>query len=202
MAGNLNPSEIYMESFNYIRNTMNLDDSLKSQIIIRAVHATADFDIGRSLVFSSGFQVAIKYLKAEKTIITDINMVKAGISGYTNVKCYISDEGIKKQARESGVSRAYLSMKKACRENPNAIFIIGDAPTALLALLDSVKSGVCKPAFIVAVPVGFVSSIESKSMLLGWDGNYITNLIRKGGSALACAIINALLLNKENPASQ
>ncbi len=196
MVPQLSPENIYNESFNYIRNTLKLDRSLKSDIIVRSIHATADFDIGKSLVFSHNFESAISYFNNEIPIITDINMVKSGITSYKNIKCYITDSEIKNKSKETGISRSYLAMKKACLLNPNGIFVVGDAPTALFAIIDSIKDGICNPAFITAVPVGFVSALESKSKLIAWNGNYITNISRKGGSAVACAIINAIIRYK------
>ena len=84
MTGTLNPGEIYRQSFSFIKETMGLDDSLKSSIITRVVHATADFEIGKSLVFSASFEDALHYIETGVTAITDINMVLSGISSYPN----------------------------------------------------------------------------------------------------------------------
>jgi precorrin-8X/cobalt-precorrin-8 methylmutase len=189
----LNPSEIYRQSFDLIREKLGLDSSLKSDIITRVVHATADFEIGKSLVFSSSFMDSLKYINNKLKVITDINMVMAGISKYANKKCYINDSGIISMSRDTGISRSYLSMKKACKENPDALYIIGDAPTALYAVLESIHEGICSPELIIAVPVGFVSALEAKSKLLSYKGNFITNMSNKGGSAVAAAIFNAMM---------
>jgi precorrin-8X/cobalt-precorrin-8 methylmutase len=192
MNGTMNPLEIYSRSFSYIRNEMGLDRSLKSDIIVRTVHATADFDIGKSLVFSRYFENSIEYIRNGGMVITDISMVYAGIPRHQNRKCFINDPEIREEAKNSGLSRSYISIKKACREYPDAVYIIGDAPTALLSLLESVEDGSCNPELIIGVPVGFVSALESKSKLLAFKGNFITNLSRKGGSAVAAAIFNAM----------
>ena len=192
MDGTMNPSEIYSRSFAYIRSEMGLDRSLKSDIIVRTVHATADFDIGKSLVFSRYFEDSLQYIRDGKMVITDINMVYAGIPGHSKRKCFINDLDVIEEAKNSGLSRSYISIKKACREYPDAVYIIGDAPTALLSLLESVDRESCYPELIIGVPVGFVSALESKSKLLAFKGNFITNLSRKGGSAVAAAIFNAM----------
>jgi precorrin-8X/cobalt-precorrin-8 methylmutase len=192
MINTLRPSEIYSQSFSFIKMKMGLDDSLKSSIIIRVVHATADFEIGRSLVFSSSFSDSIESIKKGETVITDINMVMAGISRYPNKKCYINNRDVIEESSNTGVSRSFISIKKACRENPEAIYVIGDAPTALSGVLQSVEAGICKPKLIIGVPVGFVSSLETKSRLLSYSGSFVTNLNNKGGSAVASAIFNAM----------
>ncbi|WMT52217.1 MAG: precorrin-8X methylmutase [Ferroplasma sp.] len=192
MDGTLSPSEIYSRSFSYIRSEMGLDRSLKSDIIVRTVHATADFDIGRSLVFSRYFESSLEYIRNGGMVITDINMVYAGIPRHARRKCFINDHDVIENAKNRGLSRSYLSIKKACREYPDALYIIGDAPTALLSLLETVHEGSCKPELIIGVPVGFVSALESKSKLLSFNGNFITNLSMKGGSAVAAAIFNAM----------
>ncbi|WP_298407647.1 precorrin-8X methylmutase [Ferroplasma sp.] len=193
MTGTLNPGEIYRQSFSFIKETIGLDNSLKSSIITRVVHATADFEIGKSLVFSASFEDALHYIETGVTAITDINMVLSGISSYPNKKCYIRNADVVTESRNTGISRSYISMRKACLENPESIFIVGDAPTALEALLESVDKGICFPGLIVGVPVGFVSALEVKSRLLGFNGNFITNLSNKGGSAVAAAIFNAMV---------
>ncbi|MCL4453794.1 precorrin-8X methylmutase [Ferroplasma sp.] len=192
MDGTMNPSEIYSRSFSYIRSEMGLDRSLKSDIIVRTVHATADFDIGKSLVFSRHFENSLGYIRNGGMVITDINMVYAGIPRHARRKCFINDHDVIENAKNSGLSRSYLAIKKACREYPDGVYIIGDAPTALLSLLESVDDGSCNPELIIGVPVGFVSALESKSKLLSFNGNFITNLSRKGGSAVAAAIFNAM----------
>jgi precorrin-8X/cobalt-precorrin-8 methylmutase len=172
---------------------MGLDNSLKSDIITRVVHATADFDIGRTLIFSSLFENSLSAIVNKMKVITDINMVMAGISRYPDKKCYIGDKDIISESKRTGISRSYLSISKACRENPGTIYIIGDAPTALTALLESINNGICFPELIIGVPVGFVSALETKSRLLAFRGNFITNLSNKGGSAVAAAIFNAMV---------
>ncbi|WP_337860842.1 precorrin-8X methylmutase [Ferroplasma sp.] len=193
MTNILKPSEIYNRSFTFIREKMGLGNSLKDEIITRVVHATADFEIGKSLIFSSSFMDSLPYIKGKLQVITDINMVLSGISRYPNKKCYINDSAIILRSYNTGISRSYLSMKKACEENPGAIYIIGDAPTALSAILESIKNGICFPELIIGVPVGFVSALEEKSRLLSFNGNFITNLSNKGGSAVAAAIFNAIM---------
>ena len=111
----LNPEEIYKKSFDIIRNQLNLDNSLKSDITVRVIHATADYDIGRSLMFGNNPDRAVSNLKNNITIITDINMVKSGITGYKNVKCFINDRDVIEKSKSSKISRSYLAIKKGSK---------------------------------------------------------------------------------------
>ena len=54
------------------------------------------------------------------------------------------------------------------------------------------NEGICNPALIVGIPVGFISAVESKNDLALTNLPYITNMGRKGGSPSAAAIINAI----------
>ena len=71
---------------------------------------------------------------------------------------------------------------------------MGNAPTALLQLIDLIQQGKARPALIIGFPVGFVNAAESKTALMEQPLPYITNVGRKGGSNVAAAIINALVL--------
>ena len=73
------------------------------------------------------------------------------------------------------------------------IFVIGNAPTALIELDRLIKEGAVKPALIVGVPVGFVNVVESKELIMQAGVPYIVARGRKGGSNIGAAIINALL---------
>ena len=71
--------------------------------------------------------------------------------------------------------------------------MIGNAPTALIRLLELIEQGEAAPALIVGMPVGFVNAAESKELLLAREGApYITVRGRKGGTTLAAATVNAL----------
>ena len=76
----------------------------------------------------------------------------------------------------------------------DAIVAIGNAPTALLALLDMIDNEeVREPALIIGMPVGFVACPESKEELTKRSTPYISILGRRGGSSAAAATVNALL---------
>ncbi|GMA48763.1 precorrin-8X methylmutase [Alicyclobacillus contaminans] len=170
-------------------------------VVQRVIHASADFELGRSLVFHPDAVAAgITAIQSGKQIVADVQMVQAGINKSrlakygSDVHVFISDEDVIAAARQENTTRAIVAMRKACALYPDAIFAIGNAPTALLELVRLVQTGRAQPSLIVGVPVGFVSAAESKDLLAAVDIPFITNRGRKGGSPVAVSIVNALCL--------
>ena len=95
-------------------------------------------------------------------------------------------------AKKAGKTRAQMSMRMAEKEINGGIVVVGNAPTALLEVMEMFREGLVKPALVIGIPVGFVSAVESKDELSKMDMPFITNIGRKGGSPCASAIINAL----------
>src|SRR5207245_8903829 len=90
--------------------------------------------------------------------------------------------------------RSARGMHKAVTEVGPAVYVIGNARTALLTLCTYVRQGLVQPGLIVAMPVGFVAVVESKEQALTLDTPVVIVRGRKGGSAVATATVNALLL--------
>lgn len=169
-------------------------------VIKRAIHTTADFDYADNLVFSEhAVARGIEALKNGCDIVTDTQMARSGINKTIlgrlggEVYCFMSDVDIAEQAKELGVTRAYVSMRKAAELNRPLIFAIGNAPTALIALKELMDEGKLRPELIIGVPVGFVNVVESKELIIASSAPYIVARGRKGGSNVAAAICNALL---------
>lgn len=169
-------------------------------VVTRVIHCTADFDYAKNLYFSEGaVQKARQALESGCDIVTDTQMAKAGINKRIlgelggEVHCFIQDEDVAAEAKERGVTRAKVSMEKACRLGKTCIFAIGNAPTALLTLYDLIREGKLKPALIIGAPVGFVNIIESKERIITAKVPCIVARGRKGGSNVAAAVCNALL---------
>ncbi|MBP5212011.1 MAG: precorrin-8X methylmutase, partial [Pyramidobacter sp.] len=110
-----------------------------------------------------------------------------------SVVCRMSEPEVAAEAVSRGVTRAVVSMERAVEATPEAIFAIGNAPTALIRLCELIDEGKAKPALVVGVPVGFVNVIESKERLARTNVPSIIAMGRKGGSTVASAILNALL---------
>ncbi|NRF89603.1 precorrin-8X methylmutase [Paenibacillus frigoriresistens] len=195
------PQEIEEKSFEMITEELGEHTLTPEQypVVQRVIHASADFELGRSLVFHPrAIEAGIAAIRAGKLVVADVQMVQVGISKPRieqfggDVRVYISDKDVMEEAKRLNTTRAIISIRKAIKEADGAIYAIGNAPTALLELIRLVKEGIAKPGLIVGVPVGFVSAAESKDELAKLDIPFITNIGRKGGSPVAVAAVNAL----------
>jgi precorrin-8X/cobalt-precorrin-8 methylmutase len=203
LAPIVQPDAIEAESFRIIDAEMGPHDFsvLEWPIVQRAIHATADFELGRSMVFHPrAVEAGLVALRKGAPVVADVQMIQAGISAAYlaelggRLHCYMADPDVAERARAEGTTRAIQCMRKAAREAPGAVYAIGNAPTALLELVRLVEDGEVHPALIIGVPVGFVSAAESKERLREQGlAPYITNRGRKGGTPVAVAITNALL---------
>jgi precorrin-8X/cobalt-precorrin-8 methylmutase len=202
-GGFIAPDQIEKESFRIIDETLrryNLSE-LEYPIVRRVIHTTTDFEYATSMLFSKGaVEAGVDALKKGCPIVTDVDMVRSGIlKSYRNklgieVFCHISDEDVIKEAKEKGVTRATIAMRKAKGRINGGIVAIGNAPTALYELIRLSKEEGIRPALVVGMPVGFVGAAESKAALASSDLNYITNRGTKGGSTVTAAAVNALMI--------
>jgi precorrin-8X/cobalt-precorrin-8 methylmutase len=171
------------------------------KIVRRMIHTTADFEYMQMVRISNNAVAAgIKAIRNGCTVITDTNMAKTGIrkdllAGFgSRCECLMADPRVAEQARERGVTRARVAVEKAAHMMENGIYVVGNAPTALLHLLDMINNKAANPALVVGLPVGFVNAAESKAALVETKIPYISNVGRKGGSNVAASVINALAL--------
>lgn len=198
----MKPNEIEQASMNIIAAEMEmwLGAPEELPIVKRIIHATADFDYVENIRFSkNSVNLGREAIKKGATIVTDTNMAAAGINKKAcerfgvEVVCRMADPAVRAAAEARGTTRAVISMEEAAKATPNAIFVIGNAPTALMRLCELIDEGKCAPALVVGVPVGFVNVVESKNILRNTEVPFITSIGRKGGSTVASAIVNALL---------
>ena len=197
--------EIMIESFRTIEKELrNPDIPLgRKWALLHAIHTTADFDMENILQVDDG---AVETLYAGfaggriKTIVTDVTMAASGIRKGAlqrlgvEVKCYLSDPRVAEMAAEKGITRTQAGIRLAVAEHPDALYVFGNAPTALMELCHQIRLQQAVPAGIVAAPVGFVHVRESKHMVKPF--RQIPKLIvegRKGGSNLAATLVNAIL---------
>ena len=197
--------EIMIESFRTIEKELrNPDIPLgKKWALLHAIHTTADFDMENILQVDDGAGETLYAGFAEgriRTIVTDVTMAASGIRKGAlqrlgvEVKCYLSDPRTAEMAAEKGITRTQAGIRLAVAEHPDALFVFGNAPTALMELCQQIRLGKAHPAGIVAAPVGFVHVRESKHMVKPF--RQIPKLIvegRKGGSNLAATLVNAIL---------
>ena len=170
-------------------------------MVRRMIHTTADFgllDLVR--LHPAALDAGLTALAEGADIVTDTQMALAGIPVRRltplgcSARCLMGDPHIAKRAKAEGVTRAWAAVDEVMAHGGADIFVIGNAPTALYRLLDWVEQGARPPRLIVGMPVGFVNAAESKELLVAQDKvPYITVVGRKGGSALAASVINALL---------
>jgi precorrin-8X/cobalt-precorrin-8 methylmutase len=160
------------------------------------------------MVFSrDAVERGVAALRRGRGIVTDTNMALAGIAKPRLAKfgitatCFVADPEVAREAKIQGITRSILAMRKGTADAGTGIFVIGNAPTALFELLRLIREeGVC-PDLIVGLPVGFVGAAESKDALIFAASElklpYITSRGRKGGSNVAAAVVNALLIMAE-----
>lgn len=167
-------------------------------IVRRVIHSTADFEFAKLIQFSPGaIEKAIAALKSSIPIVTDVGMVKQGVAGMVaktfNNPLIAAVETVTEAL--PGKTKTETGLLHCYNQFPNAIFVIGNAPTALLSLCAAIPDAPIQPTLIIGAPVGFISVIESKTVLAK-----TTNIPqirvegRKGGSPVAAAILNALLV--------
>lgn len=198
------PERIEARSFEIIEQELSQRGIALSEptemIIKRVIHTSADFDYVDTMCFSPGAVEKAAYLiRGGADIVTDTQMAMSGInkkelSKYGGeVHCFMADPDVAVSAQSQGITRAAVSVKKALGIKKPLIFAVGNAPTALLTLHDSIVYGGRHPEFVIGVPVGFVNVIESKELIMETGIPYIVNSGRKGGSNIAAAIVNAIL---------
>ncbi len=197
--------EIMIESFKTIMGEIHNKDLEMGHLwaLLHAIHTTADFEMQDILKVDEGAVETLYQAFAEgriDTIITDVTMAAAGIRKGAlqrlgvQVKCYLSDPRTADLAAENGITRTQAGIRLAVEEHPGALYVFGNAPTALMELCNLTRRGAAHPAGIIAAPVGFVHVRESKHMAKALRD--VPKLIidgRKGGSNLAATLVNAIL---------
>jgi precorrin-8X/cobalt-precorrin-8 methylmutase len=179
---------IEVRSYEIMRSRVDTSGlpALTRAVVERVIHASADVDYLGDLVISSeqDLVAAQQALLAGRPVVTDAQMVASGITSVTAV-CRV-----RQATAGEGLTRSAMGMRLAFEEvGQGAIWVIGNAPTALEELLKLDAA----PALIVGLPVGFVGAVESKEALRSSGFPAISNISEKGGSAVAAAALNALL---------
>lgn len=196
---------IMIESFRTIeKELVNPDIPLGNKWpLLHAIHTTADFDMENILRVDDNAVERIYTALTEgkvRTIITDVTMAASGIRKGAlerlgiEVKCYLNDPVTTLLSKEKGITRTQGGIRLAAEEHPDALYVFGNAPTALMELCTLIRHKKASPCGIVAAPVGFVHVCESKHMVKPFTGiPKITVEGRKGGSNLAATLVNSIL---------
>ncbi len=199
----MKPHEIEKQSFGIIEQEAGKHGFLPAQwrVVSRMIHTSADFDYLKTVrIHPDALSAGINAIHKGCAIITDTNMARAGIRKKDaenfgcRIKCFMEDENVIQRAARNNTTRAAAAVDVAGKDMAGGIYAVGNAPTALLRLIELIGDGSVTPALVVGFPVGFVNAAESKKMLAALDFPHITNMGRKGGSAIAAAVVNALLL--------
>lgn len=197
---------IMIESFRTIEREMACPDvplDLK-WALLHAIHTTADFEMEQIVKADpdalSRIYNSLTMPGGPRTIITDVTMAASGIRKGAlermgiEVKCYLNTPEAVEMAREEGITRTQAGIRLAVAEHPEALYVFGNAPTALMELCHLMRLHKARPCGIVAAPVGFVHVCESKHMVKPFrDVPKIIVEGRKGGSNLAATLVNAIL---------
>src|SRR6476646_10569764 len=134
------PQQIEGRSFEMINEEIGEHSFTDEQypIVRRIIHASADFELGKSVLFHpNAVQAGIRAIRSGKKVVADVQMIQSGankarIEKYGGeIKVYISDPDVVKEAKRLNTTRAIISMRKAVKEADGGIFAIGNAPTAL-----------------------------------------------------------------------
>ena len=197
------PDEIDRLSIEVVEASLpNLKDLTPEEryVVFRVVRAEGDPEISKNVGFPPGaVSKGIAAVKAKAAVVTDVRMVEVGISkallrkcGLTT-HCQIDTPNTAERAKEDGTTRSVAAIRELAPYLNGAIAVVGNAPTALLALLDMIKDGEVSPALVIGMPVGFIACAESKAELAKVDVPYISIWEKRGGSSAAAATMNALL---------
>ncbi|CAN5633647.1 cobalt-precorrin-8 methylmutase [soil metagenome] len=188
---------IETESYRIMRELVDLSHlgPLSRAVAERVIHASADPEYAESLVLDEEtLQGGTEALRQDAPIVTDVGMVAAGITARKTL-CFVSDPRASMLSQERGITRSAAGFRLAAEEaGEGAVWVVGNAPTALFELL---KLEV-EPALVIGLPVGFVGAAESKEELIDSGLPAVANRGRKGGSAVAAAALNALIYYEED----
>ncbi len=171
------------------------DEGARS-VIRRVVHATADVSYARTLRFHPQAVARGRAALAERRLIVcDVKMLQAGITRtQSEVLSTIDWDEAALRAKQRSMTRAAAAIEIVGPRLEGAIVAVGNAPTALVKVIELARLGGPRPVLVVGLPVGLVGARQSKLALMASDLCYITNTTSRGGSPVAAAVINALAL--------
>ena len=205
------PESIEEESLALIRSAVGPHGFSAQEFVIveRMVQAAGDVEFARTTEFRRGaVQAGVEALRQGRTLVVDVEMVVSGLrqdllaSLGISVRCAIRDDEVRQRASELGTTRAAIAIEKVALAEPEAIVAIGNAPTALLRVVELIREHQIRPPLVIGMPVGFVLSAESKELLRELDVPAIVCRGRKGGSAVTVAALNTLLKVTTAPSMQ
>jgi len=186
------PHPIEVESYRRMSELVDLSrwPGGARDVVARMVHATADESFAETVrIGANAVAAAVAALRRQAPVVCDARMVVAGLS--VPALCLLDDVPVAPPAD----TRSAAAIRHAAARHPDgALWVVGNAPTALAALLDLHAAGAVRPAAVIGLPVGYVGATEAKAAL--WESALrpiaVTNTGNRGGSAAAAAAVNAL----------
>ncbi|MBM3566374.1 MAG: precorrin-8X methylmutase [Alphaproteobacteria bacterium] len=200
------PDAIYQASFAAIRAEADLSGvpATLHPLASRLIHACGMAEIAPDLVFNLDPLAAARRALAQGVpVIADCAMVAAGIvrrrlPAGNAVLCLLDDPRVGLLAAAGKTTRSAAQVDLWRERMAGAVIAIGNAPTALFRLIETLEAGAAPPAALFAFPVGFIGAAESKAALIERIGDvpFATLKGRRGGSPLAAAGVNAALVGE------
>lgn len=196
------PKAIYAKSFATLREEVDFERFPENMhmVITRLIHSCGMVDIANDVAFSKNFITSAQTaLQNGAPILCDCEMVKSGIikrllPANNQLICTLNDDETPSIAAAQQTTRSAAAVKLWQQHMEGAVIVIGNAPTSLFRLLEMLSETTARPAAIIGFPVGFVGAVESKQALINanLDLEYIALKGRRGGSAMASAVLNAV----------
>lgn len=200
-------AEIYRQSFATIRAEADLSGFPEdvARVVVRLIHTCGQVDLPAHVAFTPDVVSATHTaLAAGAPILCDSSMVAAGITAArlpagNEVVSLVADPRAPDEAARRGTTRSAAAVQLWADRLGGAVLAIGNAPTALFALLELIDDGVAPPVSVLGGPVGFVGSAQSKQALIDdpREMEYLVVTGRRGGSAMAAAAVNAIASARE-----
>jgi precorrin-8X/cobalt-precorrin-8 methylmutase len=201
------PAAIYRASFAAIRAEADLTSvpADAERVAVRMIHASGDPGLVSDLeVHPLLLSTAREALRSGAPIFTDAEMIASGVTrrrlpAGNQVRCLLHDPRTADLAQRWSTTRSAAAVSLWGADLAGAVVAIGNAPTALFALLELISDGGPRPAAVLGIPVGFVGAAESKLALCQHPSGvpYVVVHGRRGGSALCAAALNALARDDE-----
>lgn len=202
MARTQHPIEV--ESYRILRSqvvTAGLPPCTRA-VTERVIHTSADLGYASDLVCDEdALRAGVNALGAGVPLVVDVRMLAAGITSRESMVAIdlapprplglTCPEGLTSPA---GLTRSAAGVQAAAARHPEgAVWVIGNAPTALRELIRLAADGLVRPALVIGLPVGFVDAAQAKAALRDSGLPALSNRSAKGGTAVAAAAVNALL---------
>ena len=196
MAWAAHPIEV--ESYRILRSQVDTSrlPPITRAVTERVIHASADLAYATDLCCDEdALGAGRRALAMGMPLVVDVRMLAAGI---TSRDCVVALDLT--PAPMPGLTRSAAGIRAAAAQHPEgAVWAVGNAPTALRELIRLAAQGSVHPVLVIGLPVGFVDAAAAKTALRESGLPALSNRSAKGGTAIAAAVVNALLCRQPAP---